>query len=638
MRYKKLLKLLIINGLLLFSMAQSLACGYNWIGECATSIHLRINGTLDSFNLADCPSGIPYNGLYLGNLRTLSLANAHAITWESCQNNVSAVQLQYRLYEQGGVAGNFETWSLQQDFFTFDGTYTTRYRSHDGNLDLTPGLTIGKTYVLEVYFIAEIDTVGNDFIPETTLLANRGGQNYQLSFTYGGPDASPFVAIPTIIKEPNCFGENNGAIKISVWGNQTGLFYQWSNINLNFPQQNSLVAGTYSVTVSGVNHTATQEISLGQAPELSASFSNIFPIDCGGNLGAATVVPVGGTAPYRVTWQDGATSVTDSFPSAGSYAVSVLDAHNCLTINIVNIPTGATIPYAETAFLCAGDSIQVADTWIDAPGEYTFLVAGNGACDTLLSLTVNEVNPSLLLAMLPAERVLTCAQASVEFCAQNQANTQYAWSYNGIPAAIVPCLVADKAGIYALTVEQDGCLAHQNILVSSSFLAPEWVFFPSPASSDTSADGQIILEIMGGEMPYAVVWANGDTDVVLLDLLPGEYCVTVRGANGCQESGCVTIGVSVATTTMKAGEFGIWPNPVQAGATVQIQVPLTFEAHVVYLSVFDAQSKRIFSETYPSNKDGEYSFEMPFGTPAGGYSANIRGDLNQISVKIQVIE
>lgn len=635
---KNLVKLLIINGLLVLSLARTQACGYHWIGECATSIHLRINGTLDSFTLADCPSGIPYNGLYLGNLRTLSLADAHAITWESCQNNVSGVQLQYRVYEQGGGASNFQTWALQQDYFTFDGTYTTRYRSHAGNLDMVSGLTLGKTYVLEVYWVAEIDTIGDDFIPETTLVANRGGQNYQLTFTYGGPDAAPFVAIPSIIKEPNCFGENNGAIKISVWGDQAGLFYQWSNINLNFPQQNSLVAGTYSVTVSGSNHTATQVISLGQPAQLSVSFADISPIACGGSLGAATAVPSGGTAPYRVTWADGSSSLTNTFPVAGLYAVTVLDEHNCLIFNSVDIVNADTIRITETAKLCSGDSIQVAGTWIFSPGQYTYLFAGNGTCDTLFSLSVEAVDLSQYLAMLPTEVVLTCTQPTIEFCAQNQANTHFTWFYNAIPVDTTACIIVELAGVYRVVLEQDACLAQHDIVVENSFLKPELLLLPSPASSDTSSNGEIMVEIMGGQMPYTVVWADGDTSVQRLGLLPGEYCVTVIGGNGCQETGCVSVGVSVATTTITTCESGIWPNPVQAGASVQIRVSQWFEAKAVVLTLCDMHSSPVFSRAYPYNKEGEYAFEMPLGTPVGAYWVQIRGESQQSSVKIQVIK
>ncbi len=100
--------ILLFTALFLFSAQKTAACGYDWVGDCSSAVHLRINGTLDSFDIADCPAGIRFKGLYLGNLRNLSLANAKAITWESCINNVSAVNLKYRVNEKGGGGGNFQ--------------------------------------------------------------------------------------------------------------------------------------------------------------------------------------------------------------------------------------------------------------------------------------------------------------------------------------------------------------------------------------------------------------------------------------------------------------------------------------------------------------------------------------------------
>jgi len=168
------------------------ACGFDWVGACSSTVHLRINGSLDSFAIADCPSGTRFQGLHLGTLKNLSLANAKAITWESCQNNVSGVGLKYRVYEQGGGAGAFQTLELEQDHVTVLGDYTTRYRSKATDIDLASGL-------------------------------------------------------PTTIIPPICFGDSNGVIGVSVWGDQTGLFYQWSNIALNFYQQAGLPS---NITVS----------------------------------------------------------------------------------------------------------------------------------------------------------------------------------------------------------------------------------------------------------------------------------------------------------------------------------------------------------------------------------------------------
>lgn len=451
--------------------SKSIACGYDWVGDCSSAVHLKINGTLDSFTIADCPSGIHFDGIHLGTLQTLSLANAKAITWESCQNNVSAVKLQYRLYEQGGGAGGFQQLALDQDYFTLLGPYTTRYRSKTSNINLTSGLTVGKTYVLEVYLLAEIDTIGDDFIPETILLKNNSGQNYKLTFTYGGPSAPPFVVTPTVVKAPNCYGESNGVVGVSVWGDQTGLFYNWSNVNLNFFQQNGLPAGTYTVTVTGANYSESETVTLGQPAVLTAQFSNVQPVSCGAGQGAATVTPGGGTAPYQYLWQNGQTTATANFPNSGQYSVSIFDAHQCNLTQTVNIPGAGLIQQNGSIEFCAGSGVQVGNVWIDSPGEYEVSIPGNGGCDTLLTLTATAIDPASLLLDLPSNITLSCNQPSINLCAEAASDALFQWSKDGVPATQTPCLLATAGGTYTLTATQQGCTAAKSI-VSEEHLVP----------------------------------------------------------------------------------------------------------------------------------------------------------------------
>ena len=109
--------LLLVGYLALFAPNTSKACGYDWVSDCSSQVHLRINGSLDSFNIASCPSGYNFDGLQLGNIQSLALANAKTITWESCQNNVSGVQLRYRVYEQGFPGGNVDNAPLAPTYF-----------------------------------------------------------------------------------------------------------------------------------------------------------------------------------------------------------------------------------------------------------------------------------------------------------------------------------------------------------------------------------------------------------------------------------------------------------------------------------------------------------------------------------------
>jgi len=245
------------------------ACGYGYIGDCSTGVHLSINGTVDSFEVATCPFLKSFNGLDLGSIQSLSLVKATSVTWESCLNNVTGVQLFYTVHKINEAPGNWLAFNLDQDYHVLDGPYDTRYRSKTGNINLLNGLTVGQDYVLEVYFVAIVDTIGDDFIPETTLKQNNNGKNYQLRFRYDGPSAPPFTVVTTLVQPLKCHNDQSGRVGVSVYGNQSNLFYQWSNVNNNFFAQYNLAAGTYTVTVSGVNgYTQARTIVLEEPPAI----------------------------------------------------------------------------------------------------------------------------------------------------------------------------------------------------------------------------------------------------------------------------------------------------------------------------------------------------------------------------------
>lgn len=615
----------------LFLNVDSDACGFNFVGDCSTGISLKINGTQDSFAVAPCPGLLKFDGFMLGSLQSLSLVRAKATTWESCQNNVSGVSLFYRVFEQGFPGGMWHNLALQEDYSTLAGPYTTRYRSVNTNTSLTTGLVAGKTYVLEIYFLAEVDTIGDDFIPETTLLQNNNGQNYHFAFQYGGASAPPFVVATTKIVPVRCPGDSTGVAGVSVYGNQSGLFYQWSTGGNNYWILSKIPAGVYTVTVTGAGgYAASDTIEITQPLPLSASFAVSGP-GCDGAPGQAKATCAGGTAPYHFEWSDGQQDSVAVFPAGGDYALTVIDGNGCSVAFSTAIPPQPIVNQSIVAIVCAGETYAAGDTSFSADGLYAVMLPGaNGNCDTLLQLTlivsepppvwlqIKEVAPYNCSGLDPTHIVIE----AVTFAAE----PVFEWIYGGeIISTADTCnfvLPAFGTGLPTLPVvtvtDQYGCSAQTGGFDVVIPQPPALNVLANAVNPDGGLENGVITLLAGGGIPpYSVHWENNDTTWTIGGLGPGTYCATVSDARGCTAFLCVALESSGLAGLWRENILKIAPNPACAGGEVEMVLPGNFAGQEVRLEILDLQGQTLLRQTlmlYYSTARVRLPENLPAGT------------------------
>ncbi|MBN8684192.1 MAG: SprB repeat-containing protein [Chitinophagales bacterium] len=403
------------------------ACGYGFIGDCSTRIRLRINNTPDSFNIAACNYGHTFQQTNLGAIRNLQLDGGDGFTWESCQNNATVLLVHYRVYPFGQQGGSWQTMPINEVSNSISGPYTTRhFRRTGAAIALHNGLPEDQNYTLELYLEARIDTIGDDFIPETGLLQHNGGQYYKLHFRYEGADGPPFAIVNTLRQLPRCNGESNGVLGVSVYGTQNPLTYTWQGYFNNFYALYNLAAGTYTVSVAEQNGpTLSQTIVLPQPQTLQAQALNIQIPACNG-IGSIQMGASGGTPPYHYFWSNGDTTASIAISGAGIYQGVLRDAMGCEKNYSVEVPAG------------------------------------------------NPAQASL--AGLPAQLVLSCNHIEENLCAQNGNNLSFQWEKDGTPAVGMPCLLAAAGGQYKVTATwtENGatCTASKSIAVEEHFIPP----------------------------------------------------------------------------------------------------------------------------------------------------------------------
>ena len=167
------------------------------------------------------------------------------------------------------------------------------------------------------------------------------------------PLASSFTQVDVL-----CHRGATGSIDLTVTGGTTPYTYAWSN-GATTQDLSGLVAGVYSVTVTDANGstcTRSETATITQPPILTAIAAGISVWPSGS--GSASVTASGGTPQYTYMWSNGATTSSISGLPAGTYSVSVTDAHGCT----------ATASYVVTQCLGAGGGLTLG-FWSNKNGQ-----------------------------------------------------------------------------------------------------------------------------------------------------------------------------------------------------------------------------------------------------------------------------
>ncbi len=117
----------------------------------------------------------------------------------------------------------------------------------------------------------------------------------------------------------------------------------------------------------------------------------------------------------------------------------------------------------------------------------------------------------------------------------------FSWS-NG---AVTQDITNLGPGMYTVDVTDNS-----GMMASATFTITEpQVLQPNSTATNTttqtSNDGTITLNVVGGTIPYTYDWSNGATTASLTNLAPGQYDVTITDANNCTILTSRTIGTAL---------------------------------------------------------------------------------------------
>jgi hypothetical protein len=304
-----------------------------------------------------------------------------------------------------------------------------------------------------------------------------GNNTVTLTITDAGGNSATCQSIVTVIsnlsingntQNVNCYGENSGAIDITLTGGSGNYTYSWSN-GATSEDLSNVGAGTYTVTVYDATGCTTTDVFIITSPDSLHIDLTTTNVSCNGfNDGTAAATVTGGTTPYSYYWDNnGETTNSINGLYAGTYQIEVTDINGCIkTANFeITEPAPAIVDAgpdgevcAESAFTLNGyiDGSTTAAVW-STSGDgvfgdinllqttYTPGINDSIAGSVVLVLTGNNLNglcPSksdtLILTVNgkpePATTILgprsVCRGNSGSFSIAPTPNTDtYVWSY-----------------------------------------------------------------------------------------------------------------------------------------------------------------------------------------------------------------
>ncbi|GAB3700414.1 hypothetical protein GCM10027592_27330 [Spirosoma flavus] len=332
------------------------------------------------------------------------------------------------------------------------------------------------------------------------------------------------------------------------------------------------VAGTYTVTASGVNGcTATQTTIVESDTAVpTVTLTSSGTLSC---AQTSVTLTAGGGVIYNfngpgVISRSGNQAVVNV---GGTYSVTATSANGCTAIQTTNVQSDTTLP---TVTLAASGTLSCAQASVTltAVGGATYVFGGPGVISQLgnqavvnvggtYSVTATSANgctatqttsvqsdTSVPAVTLAVSGSLNCTQTSVVLTA-TPGFVSYAFSAGtgqpGWPSSNTA--VVSSSGLFTVTVTAgNGCLGTASVQVIQDNSAPVVTINPNSATLTCSTTSVSLSAVGSGTYQ----WNTGDASQAISVTAAGVYSVTLTGSNGCTGFASATVSQDVSVPTV----------------------------------------------------------------------------------------
>lgn len=371
-------------------------------------------------------------------------------------------------------------------------------------------------------------------------------------------EPSELYSVIESVVNVDCYGENTGAVDVTVGGGVSPYMFAWNN---NATTQNlmEVAAGEYSLSVTDQNGCKSEvTTTVVENDDLIVETESITHVLCNGlKTGAAVMAVKGGVEPYLFKWSNGAETKDLNDVTAAEYVLNVTDGRSCVTSLSIEIKEpelfkGAFADVTEIG--CHGDSNAVIITEFKGgvtpykfvwntnettkdirglkAGQYSVLATDANGCEE--SLEIDIVQPSKLELSLVSVENNPCwglNNGAIDIAVVGGV-TPYTYEWSN--SATTQDLTQLAAGKYLVNVTgATGCTKR----LDAEITQPEPLQVSVVETVDVNCfggkNGSVDVNVTGGKEPYIYSWSNGETTQDISEVVAGSYTINVQDANGC---------------------------------------------------------------------------------------------------------
>jgi gliding motility-associated-like protein len=382
------------------------------------------------------------------------------------------------------------------------------------------------------------------------------------------------LQVTDVITDVNCFGESNGGIDLTVTGGTSPYVYEWANSSylLSITNQDlvNYPADTYRYKVTDNNGcTFFDTLDINEPPILTTSVVGVNILCKGGNNGSVDLTVNGGVLPYVFSWNNAATVEDIDNLVAGYYEVLVTDDHNCTITDFITL----TEPLDSLKFTYEVEDVKCNDgedgtidlsitggtqnydyLWSNGDvvpqisnltaGYYTFLITDANNCLLTDSIYVDQPDPLTLNELITAVTCYGFVDGIIDISPLGGTMPyNYTWFNSDFGlSAQTEDLVDYPADVYQLEIiDSNNCFYEMFLeIVQPELLVIEYTYNVVSCSGGT--DGNIYVDITGGNPAYITNWSNGATTEDLLNIPYNSYQLIVTDQKSCTDS--IFVGIA----------------------------------------------------------------------------------------------